>query len=33
MMSISGGQPPSSASIQNAGHTPIPTGIFARISK
>jgi hypothetical protein len=33
MMSTSGGQPPSSASIQNAGHTPTPTGILARISK
>src|SRR5580698_4648803 len=31
--SISGGQPPSSASSQNAGHTPVPTGILARISK
>src|SRR3984957_12781221 len=33
MTSISGGQPPSLASIQNAGHTPVPIGIFERISK
>src|SRR5665213_2201494 len=33
MTSISGGQPPSLASSQNAGHTPVPIGIFARISK
>ena len=33
MTSISGGQPPSFASIQNAGHTPFPIGILARISK
>src|SRR5258708_20859893 len=31
--SSSGGQPPLSASSQNAGQTPVPTGIFARISK
>src|SRR6202043_3120006 len=31
--SSSGGQPPSLASIQNAGHTPVPAGTFERISK
>src|SRR3954465_4932164 len=33
LTSTSGGQPPSSASSQNAGHTPVPTGILERISK
>src|ERR1700749_240357 len=33
MTSISGGQPPSLASSQNAGHTPVPIGILERISK
>lgn len=32
-MSISGGQPPASALSQNAGHMPIPAGIFTRASK
>src|SRR6202022_3634514 len=33
MKSSSGGQPPSSARSQKAGQTPVPTGIFERISK